>query len=209
MREAKADEAQNKAPNEKNAGIDVKSEDQLKPIQTTRVTKAALQNSFMALIQFFEATRLETLRRTQPNEARLLEKICAMILRNVSDAETYSSCLRVSRRFRFMCQQRPLIKDNVVLLEPESSNSASLSWDPINLARTPDFLAVEVSSGRQMEVMICDRGYSDRTTCLVVAGSEWNRKTYVPDCKVTFHGLSLPAPRRTRKVGKRKRAASR
>ena len=45
----------------------------------------SIKNSFMALVQFFEATTLETLRPTQPNEARLPEEICGMVLRNMSD----------------------------------------------------------------------------------------------------------------------------
>ena len=51
-------------------------------------TDVSIKNSFMALVQFFEATTLENLRPTQPKEARLPEEICEMVFHNVSDTKT-------------------------------------------------------------------------------------------------------------------------
>ena len=179
--------------------VDKGSEDEVALVQTPtiQVTDASIKKSFMALIQFFEATTLETLRPTQPNEARLPEEICEMVLRNVSDIKTYNSCLKVSRRFRAVCQRRPLIMDTVVFLEPLPDDPASLitkeadetAQDP------PNLLPLEVSSGRQMKVWLRSRGGgSDALTCLIVAGHEVHRKTYVVDRSIVFSGLRVPAP---------------
>lgn len=185
------------------------SEDEMEQIQTTPVTTASIEKAFMALIQFFEATTLETLRPAQPNEARLPEEICEMILRNVADTKTYNSCLKVSRNFRLICQRKPLVMDDVIFLEPLPKDPASLITDdeekgPQNPSPTSDFLAVEISSGQQMEILLHPGRDSDALTCLVVAGNEWNRKTYVTNSAVRFQGLCLPAPRAD-KADKRKR----
>lgn len=188
------------------------SEDEVELIQTTPVTVASIQSSFMALIQFFEATALESLRPTQPNEARLPEEICEMILLNVSDVETYNSCLKVSRRFRLICQRRPLVMDDVVFLEPLPSDPASSvkKDEEEGTQSSPpasDFLAVEVSSGRQMEVWLRSGRVGDSVTCLVIAGNVWNRKTYVPNRGVRFQGLCLPVPW-AEEAGKRQERAA-
>lgn len=179
--------------------VDEGSEDEVALVQppTQQVTDASNKKSFMALIQFFEATTLETLRPTQPNEARLPEEICEMVLRNVSDIKTYNSCLKVSRRFRQICQQRPLIMDNLAFLEPLPDNPASLitkEEDEVT-QYPPDFLALEVSSDREMKVWLrSPGGYSDSLNCLIVAGHTFNRKTYVVDGTIVFSGLRVPAP---------------
>ena len=180
--------------------VDEGSEDEVALVQppTQQVTDASMEKSFMALIQFFEATTLETLRPAQPNEARLPEEVCEMVLRNVSDIKTYNSCLKVSRRFRQICQRRPLIMDNVAFLEPSPDNPASLiakEEDEVTQG-SPDFLALEVSSDRQMKVWLRSRGGgSDALNCLIVAGNEFNRKTYVVDRAIVFSGLRVPAPK--------------
>lgn len=171
----------------------------VRPPEST-VTDASIKKSFMALIQFFEATTLETLRPTQPNEARVPEEICEMVLRNVSDIQTYNSCLKVSRRFRLFCQQRPLIMDNIAFLEPlrEDTVSAMIKSEGGSTQRIPppDFLAVEVSSHTHMNVRlrsIYGRNYDPKVTCLILAGHELNRKTYVTNGEIVFSGLCVPA----------------
>ena len=166
----------------------------------TAVTETAIQHSFMALLQLFEATTCETLRPTQPNEARLPEEICEMVLRNVSDTKTYDSCMKVSRRFRLICQQRPLVTDNVVLLEVAPKESAPCITENRGKRRRkslppPDFLAVEISSDQQMKVWIGSSDIpGDALTCLVIAGHEWNRKTYVENSTVTCMRLCDSTP---------------
>ena len=71
-------------------------ENEMEVVRETPVPEATIKNSFMALVQFFDATTRETLRPAQANEARLPEEICEMVLRNVSDIEVYNSCLKVS-----------------------------------------------------------------------------------------------------------------
>lgn len=195
--ESDAEEAEE---DEDDSGMDDEGgEDEVDLIQRTPVTVATIKSSFMALTQFFEATALETLRPTQLNEARLPEEICEMVLRNVSDIETYNSCLRVSRRFRLICQRRPLVMDDVVFLEPlpnDPASSVNKSEEEGTQGSPPasDFLAVEISSGRQMEVWLRSGRGGDSLTCLIVVGNVWNRKTYIPNCGVRFQGLCLPTP---------------
>lgn len=194
-------------------------------VQRNPVTEASMNHSFMGLVQFFEATILETLRRTQPNEARLPEEICQMVLRNVSDTKTYNSCLKVSRRFRLICQQRPLVMDNVVFLEPLSRDPASLlikeeeeksnpqPWRRRNNRvqgpqPLPDFLAVELSSARHMDVWFnSGDGSRDALMCLIVAGRELNRKSFA-DHGVRFRGLCVPIPPEVDEAGKRRMRAA-
>lgn len=213
VKESEETEANEEDARTSDEGSDEGSEYEVELIQKAPVTKALIKNSFVALIQFFEATTLETLRLTQANEARLPEEICEMVLRNVSDIRTYNSCLKVSRRFRRICQQRPLVMDNIVFLEPLPNDPALLipkgedkgTQDPLP---SPDFLAVEVFSDRQMEVWLhSGGGLGDALECLVVAGYEWNRKTYVANESVRFRGLCVSTPRAD-KARKRKRRAA-
>lgn len=197
------------------------SEDEVQLIvQRTPVTEASIKQSFMGLVQFFEATILETLRPTQPNEARLPEEICQMVLRNVSDTKTYNSCLKVSRRFRLICQQRPVVMDNVVFLEPLPRDPASLlikekedksSHQPRRRRNNrvqgpqplPDFLAVELSSARHMDVWFnSGDGSNDALTCLIVAGCELNRKSFAGH-SIRFQGLCVPIPPEVDEASKR------
>lgn len=208
---------------------DDESEDDIKLIvQRKPVTEASIKQFLMGLIQFFEATILETLRPTQPNEARLPEEICQMVLPNVSDTKTYNSCLKVSRRFRLICQQRPLVMDNVVFLEPLPRDPASLlikkeaeKSNPQPWRRRenrvqgppplPDFLAVDLSSTRHMDVWCnpgdCGSSSSDALTCLVVAGCEMNRKSFAGH-GVRFQGLCVPIPPEVDEAGQRRMRAA-
>ena len=163
------------------------------------VTEVSLKTTFMALIQFFEAITLETLRPSKPNEARLPDEVCGMVLRNVSDMKTYNACLKVSRSFRLFCQGRPLVMDNIVFLEPLPRKPAlsvtqEKEKNTRDSQRPPDFLAVEVSSDRQMDVWLhLGRSNVEGLECFIVAGKELNRKTFaIPS--VTFQGLHVPLP---------------
>ncbi|CAD6576770.1 MAG: hypothetical protein ASARMPRED_007875 [Alectoria sarmentosa] len=219
-------ESEDDVDDESEDEVDNESEDEVKLIVPKNpVTEALIKQSFMGLVQFFEATILETLRPTQLNEARLPEEICQMVLRNVSDTKTYNSCLKVSRRFRLMCQQRPLVMDNVVFLEPLPRDQASLlikekveksnpqPWRRRNNRvkgpqPLPDFLATELSSARHMDVWFnSGDGNSDGLTCLMVAGCELNRKSFAGH-NVRFQGLCVPIPPEADEVGKRKMRAA-
>ncbi len=186
--------------------------DEIKLIPATPVAQVSIKSSFIALIQFFEATTAETLRPTQPGEARLPEEICGMVLRYVSDTKTYNSCLKVSRRFRLFCQQRLAVMDNIVFLEPLPKDLASSITKEKEKGRLdpqplPDFLAVEVSSDRQMNVWFGSRHMrGDALTCCIVTGSEWNRKTFI-NHGVVFQGLCASLPE-DEGAGKRKTSAA-
>ena len=163
------------------------------------VRDVAIKDTFMALVQFFNTIALETLRPAQPNAARLPDEICEMILYNVSDAKTYNACLKVSRRFRLICQQRPLVMDNIVFQDPlprhqalssiQEKENSEVTSDP---QTPPDFLATEVSSGHQMDIWLrSESRFHKAPTFLVVAGHEWNRKTVVEQ-SISFEGLRIP-----------------
>ena len=178
---------------------DEKRKGYVKRVAPIPVKDVSTKSTFMALVQFFETITLETLRPTQANEARLPDEICEMVLRSVSDTKTYNACLKVSRRFRLICQQRPLIIDNIGLQDPLPKDQASYSTqekeDPNTTPGSqihPDFVAVEVSSDRQMNVWLrSGDSRSDALTFLVVAGHEWNRKTVV-NGSLSFQGLCVP-----------------
>ena len=162
------------------------------------VKDVSIKSTFMALVQFFEATTLETLRPARPNEARLPDEICEMVLHNVSDVKTYNACLKVSRRFRLICQQMSLVMDNILFQDPLPKDQALSSIQKEDGKATsdpqipPDFLAVEVSSGRRMNIWLrSGDSFSDALTCFVVAGHEWNRKTLV-EKSISFEGLRIP-----------------
>lgn len=171
-------------------------------------TYVSIKNLFIALVQLFEATTTETLRPTQPNEARLPEEICEMVLHNVSDTKTYNTCLKFSRRFRLNCQQRPLVMDNIAFLEPLADEPAFFIngekedgiHDPQPL---PDFLAVDVSSDRQMGIWVrSGNNGGNPLTYLIVTENERHRRPFA-NCRVDFQGLSVPPPCAD-KAGKRK-----
>lgn len=171
-------------------------------------TDASIKYSFMALVQFFEATTPDTLRPTQPNEARLPDEICEMVLRNVSDTKIYNTCLKVSRRFRRICQQRPLVMDNIAFLEPLADDPALFingeKEDGIHGSQPlPDFLTVDVSSDRQMGVWFrSGNSGGNPLTSFIVAGNERHRRPFA-NCRVDFQRLYVPHPGAD-KAGKRK-----
>ena len=189
---------------------DEECERHVKRVAPIPVKDVSIKSTFMALVQFFETITLETLRPTQLNEARLPDEICEMVLHNVSDTKTYKACLKVSRRFRLICQQRPLVMDNIVFQDPLPKDQASSSIQEKENKKVilsppipPDFLAVDVSSDRQMNVWLrSGNNRSDTLTCFVVAGHEWNRKT-VFNQSITFEGLRIPLASAD-EVGKRK-----
>lgn len=190
---------QNTKKEEESTASDDKSIAEGKRSAMVPATEASIRTTFMALVQFFEATTLETLRPTGLNQARLPEEVCEMVVRNVYDMKTYNACLKVSRGFRLICQRRTLVMDNIVFLAPLPRNPAlSVTQkkgknihDP---QPSPDFRVVEVSSDRQMNVLLHSVPTRlERLECLIVAGKELNRKTFA-GFTVVFQGLHVPLP---------------
>ena len=180
---------------------DDEEEDDAESIEPLPIRDVSIRATFMALVLFFETTILETLRPIQQNEARLPDEICELVLRNVSDIKTYNSCLKVSRRFRLICQQRTLVMDDLEFLEPLPQDQVTAS-SPKKKTRDcqpqPDFLAMDMASDRRMDVSLrsgnnyrSGNSCGDALTCSVVAGKEWNKKTFANTC-IVFQGLRLP-----------------
>lgn len=110
-----------------------------------------------------------------------------------------------------MCQERTLVMDNIVLLEPLRRDPASLvvkekaaksNSRPSVRRKTrvqdpqvpPDFLAVELSSARHMDVWFNPGGgSSDALECVIVAGRELNRKSCARQ-GIKFQGLCVHIP---------------
>ena len=162
------------------------------------VKDGSIKSTFMALVHFFETVTLETLSPIRPNEARLPDEICEMVLHHVCDTKTYNACLKVSRRFRLIYQERPLVMNDIVFQDPlpkdQASSYSQEDEDEVSPGPQvpPDFLAVAVSSGRQMSVWLkWGDSRADALTCFVVAGNEWNRKTFIRQ-SISFQGLRSP-----------------
>lgn len=155
-----------------------------------------IEDTFLSLIQFFEATTLESLKPTNGNGRKLPTEILKMILEYVSDMQTYNACERVSRSFRSLCHERPLIMDDIALFEPSKDpQTAEADTHAAKANEMPQsYRAVELSSGWEMQVKLPSKKYQEKQQgCVVVIGSDRNRKSFL-DCPITFDGLELDAP---------------
>ena len=175
---------------------DEECERHVKCVAPMPVKDVSIKSTFMALVQFFETITLETLPPVRPNEARLPDEICEIVLHHVCDTKTYNACLKVSRRFRLICQQRPLVMDDIVfqdLLPKDQAASSDQEHEDKKVTPgprvPPDFLAVDLSSGQRTSVWLeWGDSRTDTLMCFIIAGNELNRKTFVPQ-SVRFQGL--------------------
>ncbi|KAL8837693.1 MAG: hypothetical protein Q9170_002425 [Blastenia crenularia] len=154
-------------------------------------------DTFLVLVQFFEATTRETLKPTDQNGRKLPVEILDNILGYVFDTETYNACAKVSRIFRELCRKRSRILDGVIfddILQGAGINSCLSSPQD-------QFHAVEISSGRQMIVTwepaptlnTWDKQGKDSNFRFII-GSERQRKLFCPDCPLLIKGLDVQAP---------------
>ena len=162
--------------------------------------KWTAKETFGSLINFFEATILESLKPIGADGQGYPTEIYEMILRHVSDRQTYNACLKVSRQVRSLCLQRPLIMDNVLLIEPPSHVSTPLEDQADGKQQSrPELCAVEMSSNQQMDINIrmfhhtYDSDRSESTSFEIVAGSDWDRKSFCRS-SITLRGLNIPQP---------------
>lgn len=156
-----------------------------------------VEDTFKSLVQFFEAIVHETLKPTSSEVGDLPIEIYELILGNVTDTKTHNACMKVSRRFRSLCHQRPLIMDNLVFLEPLPSlpTSEQESEKTKKVQIKPEFRVVECSSSRHMDVSIHrGKGRVVSLACRMVIGPEENRKSFPADCPIAILGLDVPAP---------------
>ena len=155
------------------------------------------EDTFNSLVQFFEATALEKLKPTKTGEQIVPVEIWEHILDYVSDVKTFHACTMVSRTLRSLCNQRPLVMDDLVFLKPRIDNPI-INDEEENItskhAKT-DFRALQLSSGQQMGIKICsEQTENNGTACRIVVGSEKNRKSFCTDCPILLEGLEIPAP---------------
>lgn len=156
-------------------------------VANDKITEWTLKKTFTALIAFFEASILETLRPANVDEQGIPTEIYETVLSHVADIQTYNACLKVSRRIRSLCLRRPLVLDNVIFLEPKVEPEAC------EQDIQPAFSAVEISTGRRMDISIGCGHTPNSTICQFIAGSEKERRAFVVDEGITFKGLNVPS----------------
>ncbi|KAI4101024.1 MAG: hypothetical protein LQ339_005252 [Xanthoria mediterranea] len=136
-----------------------------------------VETSFLRLVKFFDSTAIASIPGGS-SACSLPPEVLSMILGFVCDTQTFIACTKVSRVFRELCQQRPLIMNDVVLTAP-----SQMSTDT-------DFRAVVLSSGEQMHISFSGQGGEDCESYRYLAGAQKNRKTVSREFLI--HGLKLP-----------------
>lgn len=142
-----------------------------------------VETSFLRLVKFFDCTAIASSFAVGFSACSLPPEVLSMILGFVCDIQTFIACTKVSRLFRELCQQRPLMMNGVVLTAP-----SQLSTDT-------NFRAAVLSSGQQMHISFSGQGGEDGETYRYLAGAQKNRKTVSGDFSI--HGLKLPRPFKT------------
>ena len=140
-------------------------------------------DTFLALVQFFEATISETLKPTEETSQKLPVEIVENILGHVSDTKTYDACAKVSRTFRELCNKRSLLFDGVLFSDTLHGEAAKLSP---NVPQS-EYRAVEIESGRQLDVEIrIWEKYGMDSNYRFVVRSEKNRKLFFSDLSSVY-----------------------
>ncbi|KAL8762928.1 MAG: hypothetical protein Q9184_001150 [Pyrenodesmia sp. 2 TL-2023] len=194
--EASKDESKKEAAENNDRDETANTKDDKSVAESVDQGSSKIEGTFRSLIQFFEATTLESLRPTSDNGRKLPTEILKMILEYVSDMQTYNACERVSRSFRSLCHKRPLLMDDIALFEPsEDPQAAEADTHAAKANEMPQsYRAVELSSGWEMQVKLPSKKYQEKQQgCVVVIGSDLNRKSFL-ECPITFGGLELDAP---------------
>ena len=148
--------------------------------------------NFASLIAFFEAMALESLTPRNNCNQHFPVEICDMILSYVSDIKTHIACAKVSRYFRSLSHRRPVLVDDVMLVEPQPPNI--LSSNPVEKRSQHQwskytFRALNVSSGVETNVSLQRKESTTATTCFMVAGNERDRRSFLQDHPIRFEGL--------------------
>ncbi|KAL9043019.1 MAG: hypothetical protein Q9180_000168 [Flavoplaca navasiana] len=88
-----------------------------------------VQDTFSRLVNFFESTTRDTLKPVTETsgttrdtlmpvtKTSLPNEILTMIISHVSDMKTYNACAKVSRIFRQICAEHPLIMDDLLFFD--------------------------------------------------------------------------------------------
>ncbi|KAL8964135.1 MAG: hypothetical protein Q9183_004671 [Haloplaca sp. 2 TL-2023] len=142
--------------------------------------------TFLQLVSFFNATVHDTLKPTDDSRRKMPTEITRMILGHVMDLETYHACTKVSRVFRNICHERPLLMNGIKLLKALPTANGTPG-------RELQLLAVD-SRGLQFNIEICGENLAEEATLYrLVVGREWNRKSFCPD-SIAIKGLDVPEP---------------
>lgn len=145
--------------------------------------------TFSSLIAFFDATALESLKPMNTGGYNLPIEIIEMILDCIFDVKTHHACLKVSRDFRRICLKRPVLLDGVKLLQPLRATDSKEKSE-----RQMPFLA-EISTGETFEIVVHKLGFHwDADLYYIVAGNEWNRRSFSPGALISVRNLNMPAP---------------
>ncbi|KAL8658086.1 MAG: hypothetical protein Q9226_001290 [Calogaya cf. arnoldii] len=139
-----------------------------------------VETTFLRLVNLFDSAAVATLMSVRSSACSIPPEVISIILGQVTDAETFTACTKVSKTFRDLCQQRPLIMNDVAVTVP------------LDMSPGVDFRAHILSSGRQMDITFDANGCRDENIYRYLTRSEFNRKTLsVP---FFIRGLGLPAP---------------
>ncbi|KAL8774354.1 MAG: hypothetical protein Q9209_001105 [Squamulea sp. 1 TL-2023] len=154
-----------------------------------------VETAFLCLINFFDSTAFGTSTSETLCGRKLPVEIIRIILQQVNDMETYNACLKVSRAFRSICNERPLIMDDVVFMDPVPTTTAFDCHNQAYELEEPvlhDFRAVVLSSGKQLDVKF-RRQCGDKTFAYrYIIGTDFNRRTMSKAFCIL--GFDTPAP---------------
>lgn len=142
-----------------------------------------VETTFLRLVNFFDSTAITASIPVRLSACSIPAEILSIILGFVSDTKTFLACTNVSRVFRDLFKQRPLIMDNVILTAPSESSTDM------------EFRATVLSSGQQMHISFSSNGRGDRDTYRYLIGSQSNRKT--ASRSFSIQGLRLAEPFKT------------
>lgn len=171
-------------------------ERQLPKQNIRRIAKRwTVRKTFLSLVNLFECTALDRLKPKYDNGGKLPTEVITIILNAVSDVETYNACREVSRGLRSMCDQRPLLIDDVALRVQPLNYPAKIEKMNTRPSMNSQFHAWEISTGRPMNFkVLCGYQSVGKSGYQVVVGSEWNRKSFVANCPIHLAGLDLSPP---------------
>ncbi|KAL8849084.1 MAG: hypothetical protein Q9221_005928 [Calogaya cf. arnoldii] len=142
-----------------------------------------VEATFLRLVNFFDSTAVTALFSAKSSTCSIPPEVITIILGQVTDTRTFIACTKVSRTFRDLCKQRPLIMDDV------------LATVPLDLGTDVDFRALVLSSGQQMDITFKAYRYRGKDVYRYLTGSEFNRKTV--SLGFSIKGLELQVPFKT------------
>ncbi|KAL9595411.1 MAG: hypothetical protein Q9219_006454 [cf. Caloplaca sp. 3 TL-2023] len=143
--------------------------------------------TFLSLVAFFNATALEALKPTYAAGQKLPIEIIEMILSHVFDVTTHNACMKVSRVFRSLCLERPVLVEGVRFIPPV------IELEGCNCEL---HLHAEQSTGELSEVSIEKTNYYSKgnNSYSFVLGEEWNRRCFCPGTLISIKNLDTKAP---------------